>query len=113
VKIIINHRDLEIIINGNTQDFFAQDLHTKAVTTLIEEADVGGWVKHNHGDTDPLSDFCAAIIVAVTRLYAYEGNLPEDVKTHVPPIGEIFLPQSKPVHKVLIQIIGYLRESGI
>jgi hypothetical protein len=112
MKIIINHQDLEIIIKGKSQDFFAQDLHTKAVITLIEEADVGGWVKHNQCDTDPLSDFCAAILVAVTKLYAHEGNLPEDEKAHVPSLGEIFLSQSKPVHEVLIQIIGYLRESG-
>jgi hypothetical protein len=111
-EIIMSHHGLEIIIKGESQEFFAQDLHTKAVITLIEDADVGGWVKHNHGDTDPLSDFCAAILVAVTKLYAYEGNLPEDEKAHVPPLGEIFLPQSKPVHEVLTQIIGYLRESG-
>ena len=39
----MSHHDLEIIIKGKSQDFFAQDLHTKAVPTLIEEADVGGW----------------------------------------------------------------------
>ena len=68
--------------------------------------------KAQPGPSDPLSDFCAAILVAVTKLYADEGNLPEDEKAHVPPFGEIFLPQSKPAHEILAQIIGYLRESG-
>lgn len=112
MEITISHKDIEITVKGKSEHFFGQDLHTKAVITLIEEADVGGWEKHNDGETDPLSDFCAAILTGVTKLYAYEGNLPEDEKANVPLLGEILLPQSKPVHEVLIQIIGYLRESG-
>lgn len=112
MEITINHNDLEITIKGESKHFFAQDLHTKAIVTLIEEADVGGWEKHNDSEKDPLSDFCAAILTAVTRLYAHEGNLPDHEKANVPILGEVFLPQSKPVYEVLIQIIGYLRDSG-
>lgn len=43
MEIIINQNDLEITIKGESNHFFGQDLHTKAVITLIEEADVHGW----------------------------------------------------------------------
>lgn len=114
-KIIVNHDGIEIIIEGSSEHFFGQDLYTKAVATLIEEADTHGWEKHNleHGTNgDALSEFCATVLTAVTRLYASEAGLPEDEQSELPPLGIVDVPQLKPTHQVLTQMIEYLRESG-
>lgn len=110
---IINNDGIEIIIEGDSEHFFGQDLHTKAVVTLIEEADTHGWEKHNleHGmNGDALGEFCAAVLSAVTRLYALEASLPEDEHIEIVPLGKVNVPQRKPVHEVLLQVITYLRE---
>jgi hypothetical protein len=114
-ELIINHNDIKIRIEGESEHFFAQDLHTKAVVALIEQADVHRWEKHNqeHGSNeDALGEFCAAILVTVTRLYADEANLPSDEQTELPSIGQVSIPQSKPVHDILPDIIKHLRDSG-
>ena len=49
MEINIRQDDLEITIKGKSEHFFGEDLHTKAVITLIQEADVHGWEKHNQG----------------------------------------------------------------
>jgi hypothetical protein len=112
--ITINHDDIKITIEGASEHFFDQDLYTKAIVTLIEEADAHGWEKHNleRGmNEDTLGEFCATILTAVTRLYASEAGLPEDEQIELPSLGKVNIPQRKPAHQVLTQIIEYLRES--
>ncbi|HEX8174112.1 MAG TPA: hypothetical protein VF543_03215 [Pyrinomonadaceae bacterium] len=113
-KIIINNNGIGITIEGESEHFFGQDLYTKAVVTLIEGADTHGWEKHNfeHGtNEDALGEFCAAVLTAVTRLYASEAGLPEDEEIELPPLGTVGIPQRKPVHQILSQMIEHLRES--
>jgi hypothetical protein len=101
-KITIEHDDIRISIKGDSEHFFCQDLYTRAVMLLINEADVHGWQKHNieHGlSSESLFDFSVAVLVALTRLWMDDG---------VPPLGDI----SKPVHEILNEMIGDLRKNG-
>lgn len=115
MKIDIRHDDIEITIEGSSDHFFGQDLHTRAVVTLIEGADMGGWEKYNleqGTNDDALGEFCAAVLMAATRLYASEAGLPEDELIELPSLGTVGVPQRKPAHQILTQMIGHLRESG-
>ncbi len=47
-QISISDGDLKIIIEGDSSDFFGQDIYIKAITKLIEDADISGWDKHNN-----------------------------------------------------------------
>lgn len=114
-KIISSNDGIRITIGGDSEHFFGQDLYTKAIVTLIEEADTHEWEKHNleHGlNEDALGEFCATVLTAVTRLYASEAGLPEDEQIELPPLGRVSIPQRKPAHQLLSQIIKYLRESN-
>jgi hypothetical protein len=114
-EISISGDGVEIIIKGESEHFFGQDLHTKAAVMLIEMADVGGWEKHAlEHDTNPdaLGEFCATVLSAVTRLYASYANLPEDELVELPPLGEVGIPQSKPVHEILNRMVEQLRAGG-
>jgi hypothetical protein len=114
-EINVSGNGVEISITGDSEHFFGQDLHTRAVVTLIEMADVGGWEKHNaeHGmNPDALGEFCAVVLSAVTRLYAAHTGLPEDEPTQLPPLGKIGIPQSQPVHEIAFLMIRHLRDGG-
>lgn len=67
--------DLEIMIQGYSEDFFCQDLYTKAVETLIEEADVDGWAKH-HDDMDAYENFSVSVLMSATRAYIRQIDHP-------------------------------------
>jgi hypothetical protein len=112
-QITINHDNIKIIIEGSSEHFSGQDLYVRAIVTLIEEADTHGWEKYNleHNISgDALGEFCATLLTTVTRLYASEAGLPEDEQLEMPHLGRMSVPQRKPVHQVLTQIIEYLRE---
>ncbi len=71
-----NADNLKIFIEGQSDHFFGQDLYTKAVVHLIEEADTGGWEKHNieHGNKpDAEGAFCSAVLSAVAHHYMANG----------------------------------------
>jgi hypothetical protein len=109
-KIIIHHDDMQIKIKGES-DISHQDLYTKAIVSLIYEADVHGWEKFSQGDTNPLYDFCAAILDSVTRLWADEAELPDE-QAEIPSLGKINLPPSKSVHELLLDVIRELCQDG-
>jgi hypothetical protein len=112
-EIFIHQDDIDITIQGESERSFGQDLYTQAVITLIEEADVGGWEKDSDaGEANALSDFCAAILSAVTKLYAGEGLLTRDEQAEIPRLGKIFIPTNRPIHEVLLEMIGYIRNEG-
>jgi hypothetical protein len=76
----MNGDDLKILIEGQSDHFFAQDLYMKAVVHLIEEADTGGWEKHNieqNKNPDAEGAFCSAVLSAVARHYMASGLNPE------------------------------------
>lgn len=113
-QITINHDNIKIIIEGSSEHLSGQDLYTRAIVTLIKEADTHGWEKYNleyNISGDALGEFCATVLMAVTRLYASEAGLPEDEQIELPSLGKVSVPQRKPAHQVLTQIIDYLRES--
>jgi hypothetical protein len=113
-SITIEGDGIQIKIKGESQHFFGQDLYTRAVQLLICDADVHGWEKHNleHNlePSEALSNFCAAVLVAVTRLWANEG-MPDD-EVEIPGLGKTALPFNKPAHEVLSQLIGELRQNN-
>jgi hypothetical protein len=109
-KIIIHHDDMQIKIKGGS-DVSHQDLYTKAIVSLIYEADVHGWEKFSQADTNPLYDFCAAVLDTVTRLWTDEAELPDE-QAEVPSLGTINLPLSKSVHELLVDMIRQLRQDG-
>jgi hypothetical protein len=114
-KITIHHNDIEITIEGPSNHFFGQDLYTEAVVSLIEEADIHGWEKHNleqGGREDTFAEFCAAILTALTRVYADEAILPSDEQAELPPLGRVFLPGKKQVHEILLEMVEHLRDQG-
>jgi hypothetical protein len=97
----MNSANLRISIEGPSDHFFGQDLYTNAVVHLIEEADTGGWEKHNieHGkDSDPEGAFCSAVLSAVVRHYMASGLNPEF--------------EGKTAYEVLPSIIKYLHDGG-
>ena len=97
----INADNLKIFIEGPSDHFFAQDLYTKAVVHLIEEADTGGWEKHNteHGKNfDAEGAFCSAVLSAAARHYMASGLNPEF--------------EGKTAYEVLPTIIKYLHDGG-
>jgi hypothetical protein len=51
------------------------------------------------------------VLVAVTRLWADEAELPDEPR-EVPTLGKIALPMSKPVHKILNDLIRDLSQYG-
>lgn len=111
----INHNDIRITIKGESKHFFCKDLYTNAVVSLIEEADIHGWEKHDisHGSNeDALSNFCAAILKAIARVYADETDVGDGESGKIPLLGNISLPKSTPVHEILLGMIGSLREYG-
>jgi hypothetical protein len=62
-EITIEHSDIQITISGESEHFSGKDLYTKAVVTLIEEADIHGWEKHESSqgtNEDVLGTFCSA-----------------------------------------------------
>ena len=114
-EIRINHNDIEITIKGQSNHFFCQDLYTTAVVCLIEEADIHGWEKHNleqSGSENTLAGFCAAILSALTRVYADEAMLPYDEQAELPPLGRISLPGNKPLHEIVSEMVKHLRDQG-
>lgn len=114
-KIKIHHNNIEITIKGPSNHFFGQDLYTEAVVSLIEEADIHGWEKHNveqGGREDTLAEFCAAVLTAVTRVYADEAILPSDEQAELPAFGRVFLPGKKPLHEILLEMVEHLRDQG-
>jgi len=70
--------DLSITIEGKSDDFFHQDLYTNAIVTLIEEADVSGWIKH-HDDFDISQNFNISVLKALIRNNAIEWDYPDDL----------------------------------
>ena len=113
--ITIHHNDIKITIEGESKHFFGKDLYTNAVVSLIEEADVHGWEKHDSshgGSEDALSTFCAAILEAIARLYADRTDVGDRESGEIPLLGNISLPQRTSVHGMLLGMIGSLRESG-
>jgi hypothetical protein len=114
-EIRINQKDIEITIKGQSNHFFGQDLYTKAVVARIEDADIHGWEKHNleqDGSEDALAEFCAAILSALSRVYADEAILPYDEPAELPPFGRIFLPGNKPLHDIVLEMVKHLRDQG-
>jgi hypothetical protein len=112
-KIIIHNKDMRILITGDAEDFFASDLHTRAVTALITDADVGGWDKLDRDlPSDALSQFLAAVLEAVAQKYSFENEVPSYESVDVPQLGTIGLPESKPAHEILFEIIENLRQVG-
>jgi len=62
-EITIEHSDIQITISGESEHFSGKDLYTKAVVTLIEEADIHGWEKHESSqgtNEGVLGTFCSA-----------------------------------------------------
>jgi len=113
-KITIHHDDIEISIVAGSEQIGARDLYTKAVVALIEGADPHGWEKQeleHGGGADALSEFCAAVLTAVTRLYVSEAGLPEDEQIELPPLGVVDVPRREPAHLVLARMIEHLREA--
>jgi len=104
-KITIEQNDLTIIVEGESELQFGQDLYTNAVVALIENADIHTWEKHI--DFDALGQFTAAVLVAITGVYAAEARLPYDKV-----IGDVSLPQAKSVAEVLPEIIRHLQMNG-
>lgn len=112
-RITIHHDDIEISIEAGSEQLSIRDLYTKAVVALVEEADTHGWEKQeleHGGGADALSEFCAAVLTAVTRLYASEAGLPEDERIELPPLGVVDVPRREPAHQVLARMIEHLRE---
>lgn len=70
--------DLSITIEGNSDDFFHQDLYTNAIVALIEEADVSGWIKH-YDDFDISQNFNIAVLKALIRNNAIEWDYSNDL----------------------------------
>jgi hypothetical protein len=100
-SIEMNGDNLKISIQGQSDHFFVQDLYIKAVVHLIEEADTGGWEKHNieHGkNPDTEGAFCSAVLSAVARHYIASGLNPEL--------------EGKTAYEVLPTIIKYLYDGG-
>ena len=113
--ITINHNDIRITIEGESEHFFCKDLYTNAVVSLIEEADIHGWEKHDgsHGSNeDALSTFCTAILQAIARVYADETDVGDGESGKIPLLGNVLLPKSTPVHEILLGMIVSLRENG-
>lgn len=70
--------DLEISIRGESDHFFRRDLYERAVTHLIEEADIHGWGKddvENGGDYTALEDFCLSVLTALAGRYKFEADM--------------------------------------
>src|SRR6185295_2537970 len=114
-EIRIHHDDITITIKGPSNHFFGQDLYTKAAVSLIEEADIHGWEKHNlehGGGENTLAEFCSAILSALTRVYADEAISPYDEQAELPQIGRIYLPGNKPLHEIVLEMVEYLRNQG-
>ena len=78
-QIEIMDNGLTITIEGKSEDFWCQDLYIKAVTTLIENADIDGWVKHNE-DWDALEKFYVSILNSMARTYLRACDFPLDEK---------------------------------
>ena len=100
-SIEMNGDNLKIFIEGPSDHFFGQDLYTKAVVHLIEEADTGGWEKHNieqAKNPDAEGAFCSAVLSAVARHYMANGLNPEF--------------EGKTAYEVLPTIIKYLHDGG-
>lgn len=100
-SIEMNGVNLKISIEGESEHFFGQDLYTKAVIYLIEEADTGGWEKHNIENgrkPDAEGEFCSAVLSAVGRHYMTTGLNPEF--------------EGKTAYEVLPTIIKYLYDGG-
>lgn len=56
------------------------------------------------GREDTLAEFCAAILTALTRVYADDAILPSDEQAELPPLGRIFLPGKKPLHDIVLEM---------
>jgi hypothetical protein len=114
-EITIEHSDIQITISGESEHFFGKDLHTKAVATLIEEADIHGWEKHESSqgtNEDVLGTFCAAVLEAIARVYAEETDVGDGESRNIPLIGNVSLPKNTPIHEILTEMINSLRQSG-
>jgi hypothetical protein len=114
-EIRMSANDIEITIKGESEHFFDQDLFTKAVVTLIEQADIHGWEKHNAErgrNPNALGDFCAAVLTAVAHLYVRESPVPEDYEpAEVQLSDSAYVPPRKHAHEILTGLIEDLRES--
>lgn len=81
--------DLRITVEGQSKDFWHEDLHTRATVLLTSEADFHGWGEERadaSGDyEDALYDFSAAVLSALASRYAFERDLAQTGLEDVPP----------------------------
>jgi len=70
----VNLRDnnLEIVIDGKSDDFYCQDLYIKAVTTLIEEARTEDW--------DAPESLYTSVLSSIARTYLRDCDFPLNTK---------------------------------
>ena len=113
--ITISHKDIRVTIEGESEHFFCNDLYTGAIVSLIEQADVHGWEKHDDlygSNENTLDRFCAVILQAIARVYANETDVGDGESEQIPLVGSVLLPKGTPVHEILSGMVVNLRESG-
>jgi len=77
-EIKLNEEGLNITVEGESNDFFCQDIYTKAINVLIENADIHGWEKH----TDDFSineKFTVSILKSLIRSRAVHDDVPDEM----------------------------------
>jgi len=71
-QINVRNNNLEIAIEGKSDDFYCQDLYIKAVTTLIEEARTEDW--------DIPKNRYTSILSSIARAYLRDCGFPLNAK---------------------------------
>jgi hypothetical protein len=71
-EINVRNNNLEITIEGKSDDFYCQDLYMKAVTTLIEEASTEDW--------DAPESLYTLALSSIARAYLRDCDFPLDTK---------------------------------
>ena len=102
-KINVMRDDVAIIIEGKSADFWCQDLYTKAVVTLIENADVSE-------DTDDVAgygifsntseDFYASVLASIARSYITSKT--DSSRDY----------EGVSIHSVLLELIDSLKDNS-